>query len=83
MVTAGERTPWNDLKFGTAGEVNSKEGVAHAEGLRAARPNCSYIEAPQVEINIAIGEAHITKPVPQLRRTKLIFDVRIDDPFLD
>jgi len=84
MVTACECCPWNALKIGTAGEVDSKEGVAPAEVLGIVTPpNCNEVGAPQVELNGAVGEALILQPRPQCMRTKLIFDVRIDNRFLD
>ena len=83
MVTISESEPWNALKFGTTREVNSKEGVAFVGGLELAPPNCSEIGTPQVELNGAVGEALVKQPPLQCVRTKLIFDVRIDDPFLD
>ena len=51
MVTATERKLRNALKFGTSGEVDSKEGRADAEGLLVAPPNCSEVMALQVELN--------------------------------
>ena len=51
MGSATERSIQNALKFGTAGEVYSKEGKALAEGLVATPPNCSEVETPQVELN--------------------------------
>ena len=39
MVTPSERKPWNALKFGTAGEVDSKEGQAQAEAFLLAPRN--------------------------------------------
>jgi len=83
MVTVKERTLRNALKFGQSGEVNSKEGLALGEGFELAPPNCSEVGAPQGELDGAVGEAPIQHPVHQRPRTKLIFDVRIDDPFLD
>ena len=83
MMTASERILWNALKFGTAGEVNSKEGRALAEGCPPLPPNCSEVGAPQVDLNGAVGEALIQQPPLQSERTKLIFDVRINNPFLD
>ena len=83
VETATECRPWNALKFGTAGEVDSKERVAHAEGLFVALSNISEVGSPQEELNRAIGEVLITQPAQQRPRTKLIFDVRIDNPFLD
>ena len=74
---------WNALKFGTSGEVNSKEGVARAEGVELPPPNCSEVVTPQGELNGPVGEALIQHPPPQLPRTKLIFDVDFDDPFFD
>ena len=83
MLTASERKLWNVLKFGTAGEINSKEGPAPAEGMIVVPPNCSEIGSYQVELDGAVGEALVLQPLPQVPRTKLIFDVRIDNPFLD
>jgi len=83
MVTPRECMPWNALKFRTTREVDSKEGRVQAEGLELAPPNCSEFGTPQVELNGAIGEALIQQPPLQRPRTKLIFDVRIDYPFLD
>jgi len=83
MATATERIRRNALKFGTAGEVDTQEGRAQAEGLELAPPNCSDAGKPQVELDGAIGEALVTKLRPQRPRTKLLFDVRIDYPFLD
>ena len=48
MPTITERKLRNALKFGTAGEVNSKEGVAEDEGLLLPPPNGSKVGAPQV-----------------------------------
>jgi len=59
MVTAIERKLWNALKFGTTGEVDSKEGGAPAEGLLVVPPNYSKVGATQVELNGAVGEAFI------------------------
>ena len=81
METLNERSLRNALKFGTPGEVNSKEGVAFVEGLPAVPPNCSEVGAPQVELNGAVGEALILQPLPQRPRTKLLFDIEINDPF--
>ena len=81
--TATERSIRSALKFGTSGEVDPKEGRAQAEGLELAPPNCSEVVAPQEELNGGVGEALVTKPPLQCLRMKLIFDVRIDDPFLD
>ena len=83
MVTLTERIIRNALKFGTSGEVNSKEGAAHAEGLELAPPKCIEVGAPQVELNGAMREALFQQPVLQRTRTKLIFDVRIYYPNLD
>jgi len=83
MVTYTERLLWNALKFWTAREVDSKEGLAHAEGLLVPPPNCSEVGTPQVELDGAVGEALIQQPYMQCIRTKLIFDVRINDPLLD
>ena len=83
MVTVSERKLWNALKFGQSGEVDSKEGGASAEGLLIVPPNCSEVGSPQVEFNGAVGEALVPHPLQQSLRTKLIFDVRIDDPLLD
>ena len=83
MVTACECCPWNALKIGTAGEVDPKEGEAHAEGFLVAPPNSSEGLSPQVELNRTVREALVQQHLRQFPRTKLIFDVRIDDPFLD
>ena len=83
MATVTKRHLRNALKSGTAGEINSKQGRASAEGMDLAPTNGSEVGEPQVELNGAIGEALITKNVPQCPRTKLVFDVRIDNPFLD
>jgi len=83
MATARDRELWNALKFGTSREVKSKEGQATAEGLILPPPNCSEVGAPQVELDGAVGEALVLHPPLQCPRTKLIFDVRIDDPCLD
>ena len=83
MATLTERKLWNALKFGTTREVNSQEGGAPAEGLMLPTSNCSDAGEPQVELNGAVGEALFQQPVPQRLRTKLVFDVRIDNPFLD
>ena len=83
MVTATERSLWNALKFETTREVDSKEGATPAEGFLVPPPNCSEVGSPQVELDGAIGEALIRQPPPQCRRTKLLFDVFFDEPFLD
>ena len=83
MVTITERHLRNALKFGTSREVNSKEGVAPIEGLELAPPNCSKVGVPQGELEGAVGKALINQPHLQSLRKKLIFDVRIDDQFLD
>ena len=82
MVTGTERTPRNALKIGTTGEVDSKEGEARREGLNIVPPNYYEVKTPQVELNGAMG-ALIFQPPTQHPRTKLIFDVGIDYPFLD
>ena len=46
IATISERSMWNALKFGTTGEVDSKERLAQAEGLIDVPPNCSDIWAP-------------------------------------
>ena len=83
METVIERFLRNALKFGTTREVNSEERWAHAEGLMLPPHNCSELTASQVELNGAMGEALVLQPPLQCVRTKLIFDVRIDNPFLD
>ena len=83
IVTATERILYNALKFGTSGEVDSKEGRAEAEWLVAVPPNCNEVETPQGEIDGVVGEALVTNSPQQRPRTKLVFDVRIDDQFLD
>ena len=81
--TIKEHQLWNALKFGTAGEVNSKEGAALVEGFDHAPPNCNEVGAPQGELDGANGEAPILQPDLQCPRTKQIFDVHFDDQFLD
>ena len=83
MVTLRKRKSRNALKFWTSGEVNSKEGGAQGEGLLDVLSNVSKVETPQVELDGAVGEALVLQPPLQHPRTKLIFDVRIDDPFSD
>jgi len=83
MATATERKLRNALKFGHSGEVNSMEGGAHAEGSIVAPSNCSEVVKPQEELNGAVGEALIQQSLLQCVRTKLVFDVRINDSFLD
>ena len=83
MAKATKRSPWNALKFGTSGEVNSQEGRAPAEDCIVVPPNCSEFVTLQGELNGALGEALIPQPPQQCLRTKLIFDVRINYPFLD
>ena len=83
IATVSERIIRNALKFWASGEVNSKEGVASDEGLLLPPTNCSEVGAPQGELNGAVGEALMQHPFQQRPRTKLIFDVGIDDPFLD
>ena len=51
MVTASKRIIRNSLKFGTTGEVDSKEGGAIAEGLLVAPRKQSEVGTPQVELN--------------------------------
>ena len=74
MDTVTERKRWNALKFGTTGEVNSKEGGAPAEGLLLAPPNCSEVGTPQVELDGAVAP-HGSQPIPQRPRTKKIFNI--------
>ena len=83
MGTVRERALRNTLKVGTTREVNSKEGRAKAEGLELAPPNCSEVGARQIELNGAVGEALIQQPQFQRYRTKLVFDIFFDDPFLN
>ena len=64
MATAKECIIRNALKFGTTGEVNSKEGEARVEGSDVAPSSCSEVGAPQGELNGAVGETGITKPHP-------------------
>jgi len=65
MATATKRNLWNTLKFGTTREVNSQEGEASSEGLLPPPPNCSEVGIPQVELDGAVGEALVAKPVPE------------------
>ena len=83
MARLSERSLRNALKFGTTVEVNSQEGRAHEEGLMVVPTNRSEIGSPEVDLNGAVGEALVLQPPPQRLRTKLLFDVRIDDQFLD
>jgi len=83
MVTASKRKLRNALKFGTTREVDSKERVATAEELLLPPPNYSEVGTPQVDLDRVMGEALILQPRLQRLRTKLIFDVRIDNPFFD
>ena len=83
METQIERLPWNAFKFGTTREVDPKEGEAHAEGFLVAPPNSSEGLSPQVELNRAVREALVQQPPLQCTRTKLVFEARIDKPFLD
>ena len=83
MEAHTKRNTWNALKFGTTGEVHSQEGEAHAEGLMLAPPDCSEVGKPPGELNGAVREALVLQPLLQCPRTKLIFDVRIDNQFLD
>ena len=54
MATATELSLRNALKFGTAGEVDSKEGVSQTEWLLFSPPNCSEVGAPQIELDGAV-----------------------------
>ena len=83
MVIFINRELRNALKFGTSGEVNSKKGEAPAEGLMLPPPNCSEVGAPQVELNGTVLPRGSQYPLLQRLRTKLIFVVFFDDPFLD
>ena len=74
MSTLKERTPWNALKFGTTGEVNSQEGGTHAEGSELAPTKCGEVVAPQEELNGAESPWWSLQPYLQRLRTKLIFD---------
>jgi len=62
MATFTERPLWNALKFGTTREVDSKEGLAPAEGLIVDIPNYNEVGAPQVELNGAVGGALMQQP---------------------
>ena len=59
MLAATERMLRDALKFGTAGEVDTKKGGAHAEGLLALQSAFSEVGTPQVEPNGAGEEAQI------------------------
>ena len=83
MVTISERKLRNALKFGTTREVNTQEGVAQVEGLLPPPTNCSEVVSPKAELNRAMGEALIPQPPLQRPQTKLVFNVRIDNPFFD
>jgi len=82
MVIVTERKLLNALQFWTAGEVNSKEGCTIPEWFLLPQTKCSEVGAPQVELDGAVVEALVLNPDRQCRRTKLILDVRIDNPFL-
>ena len=59
MVTLSERKLRNALKFGTTREVNSKEGLAPAEG-GVTLPIIQFEGgSPQVELDGAVGEIFI------------------------
>jgi len=62
VATERERILRNALKFGTSREVDSKEGLARAEGLEHAPPNSSEALEFQVKLNGTVGEAIILKP---------------------
>jgi len=83
MVTGSERSHWNALKIGTSGEVNSKEGRAVGERLLDAPTKGNEAGTHQIELDGAVGEILVYQPPSQCLRTRLIFDVRIDNPFLD
>jgi len=83
MATVSERSHRNALEFRTTREVNSQEGRAHAEGLLIPPPNRSELGAPQGELDGTIGKALVLQSPLQRPRTKLIFDVFFDHPFLD
>jgi len=83
MATAAERQLRNALKFGTAGEVHSQDGCTIPEGLLLPPPNHREVGEPQGELDGAMGEALIQQLPMQCVRMKLIFDVRINNPFLD
>jgi len=83
MATISERCYWNALKFGQAGEVNSKEREAPIEGWFLAPPICNDVGTPQGELEGAVGDALIQQPAMQCPRTKLGFDVFFDDQFFD
>ena len=75
MVTLSKRKLRNALKFGTAGEVDSKEGFQFSERENFAPHNCSEVGTPQGEINGTIGEVIIRQPLPQRPQMKLNFDI--------
>ena len=83
MLTAPERSLRNALEIGASREVDSKEGLAIREGLLVVPRKRSDVGTPQLDLNGAVGEALIPKPIPQRQCTKLIFDVRIDNRILD
>jgi len=51
MLTVTERLPWNALKCGTAGEVDSKKGRATVELLVVIPSNRSDVGSLHVELN--------------------------------
>ena len=83
MATLSERKLWNALKFGTTAEVNTKEGEAFVEGLPAVPPKCSEVGAPQGERDGATRKISVSNPTTQCPRTKLLFDILIEDDVLD
>ena len=50
--------------------------------LRISPPESSDVLTPQGELDTAFSEARVVEPVAQFK-TKLIFDVVLNDQFLD
>jgi len=86
MGTVREHTLRNALKFGTTIEIKVTDGfhVVEWEAFCVEPPPYgSEVGAHQEDFDRAVGEAIIRQPLTQRPRTKLIFDIEIDDPFLD
>jgi len=74
-VATAERKVWQALQFGTAGEVDSDEAEQKPKLWFFAHLRQVRDITDQFEINSPMSEALIRQSLPQLPRTKLIFDV--------